>query len=86
MTSMVCLWRPRQMAQTGRMMRVLEDDIPVKLFGCASFRKVLDLFGYTASVCSLVGGESGRLEKLGVRECCGLYAPPGVTGLGGCGA
>ena len=74
------------MAQTGRMMRVLEDDIPTKLFGCASFRKVLDLLGYAASVCSLVGGESGHLEKLGVRECCGLYAPPGVTGPGGCGA
>ena len=84
MTGMVCLWHPRQMAQTGRMMRVLEDDIPAKLFGCASFQKVLNLFGYTASVCSLVGGESGHLEKLGVRECCGLYALPGVTGPGSC--
>jgi hypothetical protein len=51
---------------------VLEDDMPMKLFGGVSFQKDLSLLGYAPSVCSLVGGESGRLYKLGLQECCGL--------------
>ena len=54
MTSMVCLWHPRQMAQTGRMMRVLEDNIPTKLFGCALSKRFLTF--WVCGVCLFPGG------------------------------
>ena len=72
-----CLCLLRQTAQTGRVLFARDGVSYVVWFenevgSWESARKERGRLGNDASVCSLDGGETGRLDKLGVRECVGL--------------
>ena len=76
-TGTECLCLPRQTAQMGRVLFWKAEASCAPMFGKGgadweSTRKERGRLGRDPSACPPDGGEMGRLERLGVRECAAL--------------